>query len=83
MIFFFFLKLNVGSNFNVVFLQTELLIQAHLTRQTTTLTPELQNDYKRVVELAPRLIDELMKVLLVIFSPWNQSIVIGQVFNCL
>ncbi|KAK1421314.1 hypothetical protein QVD17_23550 [Tagetes erecta] len=42
--------------------KTELLIQAHLTRQTTTLTPELQNDYKRVVELAPRLIDELMKM---------------------
>ncbi|KAJ0771899.1 putative DnaJ domain, Sec63 domain, Chaperone J-domain superfamily [Helianthus annuus] len=42
--------------------KTELLIQAHLTRETTTLTPELQNDYKRVVELAPRLIDELMKM---------------------
>ncbi|KAK9049940.1 hypothetical protein SSX86_031090 [Deinandra increscens subsp. villosa] len=45
--------------------KTELLIQAHLTRQTTTLTPELQNDYKRVVEIAPRLIDELMKMALI------------------
>ncbi|KAI7756518.1 hypothetical protein M8C21_005608, partial [Ambrosia artemisiifolia] len=26
--------------------KTELLIQAHLTRETTTLTPELQSDYK-------------------------------------
>ncbi|XP_071705860.1 dnaJ protein ERDJ2A-like isoform X2 [Rutidosis leptorrhynchoides] len=42
--------------------KTELLIQAHLTRQTATLTPELQNDFKRVVELAPRLLDELMKM---------------------
>ncbi|KAI3809107.1 hypothetical protein L1987_25076 [Smallanthus sonchifolius] len=42
--------------------KTELLIQAHSTRQTATLTPELQNDFKRVVELAPRLIDELMKM---------------------
>ncbi|KAI3705076.1 hypothetical protein L1987_75308 [Smallanthus sonchifolius] len=42
--------------------KTELLIQAHLTRQTATLTPELQNDFKRVVELAPRLIEELMKM---------------------
>ncbi|KAD5962077.1 hypothetical protein E3N88_13550 [Mikania micrantha] len=42
--------------------KTELLIQAHLTRQTTTLTPDLKNDCKRVIELAPRLIDELMKM---------------------
>ena len=33
-----------------------LLLQAHLT-------PELQHDFKRVVELAPRLLQELMKVL--------------------
>lgn len=43
-------------------IKTELLIQAHLTRQTATLTPELQNDFKRVVELAPRLLEELMKM---------------------
>ncbi|KAI3757676.1 hypothetical protein L6452_05219 [Arctium lappa] len=42
--------------------KTELLIQSHLTRQTATLTPELQHDFKRVVELAPRLLDELMKM---------------------
>ncbi|XP_076882392.1 dnaJ protein ERDJ2A-like [Bidens hawaiensis] len=42
--------------------KTELLIQAHLTRQTATLTTELQTDYKRIVEIAPRLIEELMKM---------------------
>ncbi|KAL8210732.1 hypothetical protein R6Q57_005169 [Mikania cordata] len=45
--------------------KTELLIQAHLTRQTTTLTPDLKNDCKRVIELAPRLIDELMKMAII------------------
>lgn len=42
--------------------KTELLLQAHLTRQTAALTTELQTDFKRVVELAPRLLDELMKM---------------------
>lgn len=42
--------------------KTELLLQAHLTRQTAALTSELQTDFKRVVELAPRLLDELMKM---------------------
>ncbi|PWA93034.1 dnaJ / Sec63 Brl domains-containing protein [Artemisia annua] len=42
--------------------KTELLLQAHLTRQTAALTPELQTDFKRVAELAPRLLDELMKM---------------------
>nr|GEU47272.1 DnaJ protein ERDJ2A-like [Tanacetum cinerariifolium] len=45
--------------------KTELLLQAHLTRQTAALTPELQTDFKRVVELAPRLLDELMKMAVV------------------
>lgn len=45
------------------FLQTELLIQAHLTRETSELSPNLQRDLRRVLELAPRLLEELMKVL--------------------
>lgn len=50
------------------FLQTELLIQAHLTRDTEALSPELQRDFKRVLELAPRLLEELMKVSFKIYS---------------
>ncbi|KAK1366555.1 Translocation protein SEC63 like [Heracleum sosnowskyi] len=42
--------------------KTELLIQAHLTRDTAALSPELQRDFKRVLELAPRLLEELMKM---------------------
>lgn len=42
--------------------KTELLIQAHLTRETAALSPELQRDFKRVLELAPRLLEELMKM---------------------
>ncbi|KAK2983586.1 hypothetical protein RJ640_023120 [Escallonia rubra] len=42
--------------------KTELLIQAHLTRETSALSPELQRDFKRVLELAPRLLEELMKM---------------------
>lgn len=42
--------------------KTQLLIQAQLTRETATLTPELQRDFKRVLELAPRLLEELMKM---------------------
>uniref|UniRef100_A0A5B6ZDN2 Putative dnaJ protein ERDJ2A n=1 Tax=Davidia involucrata TaxID=16924 RepID=A0A5B6ZDN2_DAVIN len=42
--------------------KTELLIQAQLTRETTALTPELQRDFKHVLELAPRLLEELMKM---------------------
>lgn len=55
-------------NFHILFslpsyFQTELLIQAHLTRETSALSPELQRDFKRVLELAPRLLEELMKVI--------------------
>ncbi|XP_059629148.1 dnaJ protein ERDJ2A-like [Cornus florida] len=42
--------------------KTELLIQAQLTRETAALSPELQRDFKRVLELAPRLLEELMKM---------------------
>lgn len=43
--------------------QTELLIQAQLTRESATLPPSLQGDFRRVLELAPRLLEELMKVI--------------------
>lgn len=42
--------------------QTELLLQTQLTRETAALSPTLQRDFRRVLELAPRLLEELMKV---------------------
>ncbi|XP_047325395.1 dnaJ protein ERDJ2A-like [Impatiens glandulifera] len=42
--------------------KTQLLIQAQLTRETEPLTPELHRDFRRVLELAPRLLEELMKM---------------------
>ncbi|KAF7131485.1 hypothetical protein RHSIM_Rhsim09G0201000 [Rhododendron simsii] len=45
--------------------KTQLLIQAQLTRETEALSPELQRNFKRVLELAPRLLEELMKMALV------------------
>ncbi|XP_061997214.1 dnaJ protein ERDJ2A-like [Rosa rugosa] len=45
--------------------KTELLIQAQLTRETASLSPSLQGDFKHVLELAPRLLEELMKMALV------------------
>lgn len=42
--------------------KTELLIQAQLTRESATLPPSLQGDFRRVLELAPRLLEELMKM---------------------
>lgn len=44
--------------------QTELLIQAQLTRESADLPPALLGDFRRVLELAPRLLEELMKVTL-------------------
>lgn len=44
-------------------MQTELLIQAQLTRESASLSPSLQGDFRRVLELAPRLLEELMKVI--------------------
>ncbi|KAB1209523.1 hypothetical protein CJ030_MR6G002442 [Morella rubra] len=41
--------------------KTELLIQAQLTRESATLPPSLRGDFIRVLELAPRLLEELMK----------------------
>ncbi|PKI63497.1 hypothetical protein CRG98_016164 [Punica granatum] len=45
--------------------KTELLIQAQLTRESAALSPGLLGDFKHVLELAPRLLEELMKMALV------------------
>ncbi|GLT31231.1 hypothetical protein SLA2020_059810 [Shorea laevis] len=42
--------------------KTELLIQAQLTRELSTLSPALLGDFKRVLELSPRLLEELLKM---------------------
>lgn len=42
--------------------KTELLIQAQLTRGSAALSPALLGDFRRVLELAPRLLEELMKM---------------------
>ncbi|CAF2065979.1 unnamed protein product [Brassica napus] len=42
--------------------KTELLIQAQLTRESAALSPALQGDFRRVLELAPRLLEELLKM---------------------
>lgn len=48
----------------VILLQMELLIQAHLTCESFALTPVLLKDYRHMLELAPRLLEELVKVLI-------------------
>lgn len=45
-----------------VLFQTELLVQAQLTREFAALSPSLQSDFRRILETAPRLLEELMKV---------------------
>ncbi|PON96964.1 DnaJ domain containing protein [Trema orientale] len=45
--------------------KTELLIQAHLTRESASLSPSLHADFRRVLELAPRLLEELMKMAII------------------
>ncbi|ONK75289.1 uncharacterized protein A4U43_C03F15310 [Asparagus officinalis] len=40
----------------------ELLIQAQLTRESALLSPSLQSDFKEMLELAPRLLEELLKM---------------------
>ncbi|CAL9148916.1 unnamed protein product [Musa hybrid cultivar] len=47
----------------------ELLIQAHLTRESTLLSSSLLNDYRRMLELAPRLLEELVKIAVIPRSP--------------
>ncbi|XVE95600.1 hypothetical protein REPUB_Repub02eG0112600 [Reevesia pubescens] len=41
--------------------KTELLIQAQLTHESVALSPALLGDFKRMLELAPRLLEELLK----------------------
>ena len=58
-----------------ILLQMELLIQAHLTCESFALTPALLKDYRHMLELAPRLLEELVKVLVWMscsldFCPW-------------
>ncbi|GMH09945.1 hypothetical protein Nepgr_011786 [Nepenthes gracilis] len=45
--------------------KTELLVQAQLTRESAALSPALQADLRRVLQLAPRLLEELMKMAVV------------------
>ncbi|KAG8064012.1 hypothetical protein GUJ93_ZPchr0004g40363 [Zizania palustris] len=47
----------------------ELLIQAHLTGESFALTPALLKDYRHMLELAPRLLEELVKIALLPRSP--------------
>lgn len=51
--------------------QTELLIQAQLTRESVALSSALLGDFRRVLELAPRLLEELMKVIFVHSGLWQ------------
>ncbi|KAL9249779.1 DnaJ protein ERDJ2A-like protein, partial [Drosera capensis] len=45
--------------------KTELLIQAQLTREAGALPPALQADFRRMLQLAPRLLEELMKMAII------------------
>lgn len=45
--------------------KTELLIQAHFTRETASLSPDLEQDCKRVLEFTPRLLEELIKMAII------------------
>lgn len=45
--------------------KTELLIQAQLTRESGELSPALLRDLRRMLELAPRLLEELMKMAII------------------
>ncbi|KAK8562178.1 hypothetical protein V6N13_148711 [Hibiscus sabdariffa] len=47
------------------FVKAELLIQAQLTRESEALTPALLRDFRRMLELSPRLLEELMKMALI------------------
>ncbi|CAI9762130.1 unnamed protein product [Fraxinus pennsylvanica] len=49
--------------------KNELLIQAHLTRETAALSPSLQRDFKQILALAPRLLEELMKMAIIPRTP--------------
>ncbi|KAL6988366.1 DnaJ protein erdj2 [Sarracenia purpurea var. burkii] len=49
--------------------KTELLIQAHLSRETAALSPALLRDLRHILELAPRLLEELMKMAIIPHTP--------------
>jgi translocation protein SEC63 len=42
--------------------KTELLVQAQLTREFAILSPSLARDFKQILETAPRLLEEFMKM---------------------
>uniref|UniRef100_A0A0C9RWF7 TSA: Wollemia nobilis Ref_Wollemi_Transcript_8918_2488 transcribed RNA sequence n=1 Tax=Wollemia nobilis TaxID=56998 RepID=A0A0C9RWF7_9CONI len=44
------------------FVKTELLLLAQLTRESAAVPSGLQSDFKHVLQLAPRLLEELMKM---------------------
>lgn len=48
--------------FFLIEFQTELLLLTQLTRESASIPITLQSDFKHVIELAPRLLEELMKV---------------------
>ncbi|CAA6666849.1 unnamed protein product [Spirodela intermedia] len=50
-------------------IKAELLIQAQLTRETAALPSYLRVDFRRVMELAPRLLEELFKISVMPRSP--------------
>ncbi|XP_058107762.1 dnaJ protein ERDJ2-like isoform X1 [Magnolia sinica] len=49
--------------------KTELLLLAQLTRESGALSSTLQGDFKHVLELAPRLLEELMKMAVIPRTP--------------
>ncbi|XP_031476594.1 dnaJ protein ERDJ2 [Nymphaea colorata] len=49
--------------------KTELLLLAQLTRESVSIPITLQGDFKHVIELAPRLLEELMKMAIIRRSP--------------
>ncbi|CAN6463711.1 unnamed protein product [Victoria cruziana] len=49
--------------------KTELLLLTQLTRESASIPITLQSDFKHVIELAPRLLEELMKMAIIRRSP--------------
>ncbi|CAN6482535.1 unnamed protein product [Victoria cruziana] len=54
---------------NPAAVKAELLILAQLTRESASVPLDLRGDYKHVIELAPRLLEELLKMAIVRRSP--------------
>ncbi|KAF3558429.1 hypothetical protein F2Q69_00016428 [Brassica cretica] len=51
-------------------IKAELLIQKQLTRESAVMSPSLQSDFRRVLECAPRLLEDLMKMAVI---PHNEQ----------